>query len=63
MDVRQTALESGGGAEEVRVVLERVVPRDEPDERGVRGEAELPAHVEPGRGVSGGRRRCRSRWG
>ena len=43
MDVRQTALESGGGAEEVRVVLERVVPRDEPDERGVRGEAELPA--------------------
>ena len=51
MDVRQTALESGGGAEEVRVVLERVVPRDEPDERGVRGEAEVLAHVAPGCGV------------
>ena len=42
---------SAGGAEERLVVLHRVVPRDQPDERDVRTEAELPAHLGPRRRV------------
>src|SRR5436305_11909269 len=49
--LRDATEKQRGGAEEVGVILHGVVPRDEPDERGARLDADLPAHLGPGRGV------------